>query len=84
MHYRPDHPHADKRGRVMEHRLVMEEHLGRYLEPREVVHHMNHQRDDNRIENLMLLPNQAAHGQVHYPKGAPLADGNAVRWGKRT
>jgi AraC-like DNA-binding protein len=80
--YVPDHPHADKRGRVAEHRLVMETQLGRYLRPEEVVHHMNHDRSDNRVENLMLLPNQAAHMRQHVPKGKPLADGNAVRWRK--
>jgi hypothetical protein len=60
----------------------METQLGRYLRPEEVVHHMNHDRSDNRVENLMLLPNQAAHMRQHVPKGKPLADGNAVRWRK--
>lgn len=81
--YRPDHPDADKRGRIMEHRLVMEEKIGRRLRPEEVVHHMNHVRDDNRPENLMLLPDQAAHGREHYPKGNAIADGNSARWRKR-
>lgn len=53
--YVPDHPNCTSEGYVMKHILVMERSIGRYLLPGEVVHHENHVRDDNRIENLRLM-----------------------------
>ena len=53
--YTPGHPYATKDGYVMEHILVMESYLGRFISRDEVVHHINHIRDDNRIENLQLM-----------------------------
>lgn len=63
--YAPNHPHATQDGYVMEHRLVVERTLGRFLRPEEVVHHRNHDPGDNRLENLELMPSQTAHRERH-------------------
>lgn len=55
--YTPDHPYSTKAGYVMEHRLVMEEKIGRYLEQYEVVHHVDGNKSNNDIGNLELKTN---------------------------
>lgn len=68
----PDHPYpADAyHGSIkyiLEHRLVMEQHLGRYLEPTEVVHHIDGNPRNNDISNLRLYASQAEHMKNEHP-----------------
>lgn len=67
MRYCFGHPRSYK-NRVYEHILVMEKKIGRYLKPKEVVHHINKIRDDNREENLMLFDNNSNHLKYHRDK----------------
>lgn len=59
------HPMADRSGYVLEHRMVMSNHLGRPLGTDEHVHHINHDPGDNRIENLRVFQGNGAHRRCH-------------------
>lgn len=61
----PNHPFVNKMRYVMTHRLIMEKHLGRYLDPKEVVHHIDGNKLNNDISNLELLTSQNHHCQIH-------------------
>lgn len=65
--FRPEHPNAHKKGYVMEHRLVMEGVIGRYLQKNEEVHHKNGIKDDNRPENLEMVLYNSHKGEMQCP-----------------
>jgi predicted nucleic acid-binding Zn ribbon protein len=64
--YKPDYPGSDKTGYIPEQRYVMEQHLGRLLTKKEVVHHLNGDRHDNRIENLHLCQSTSDHHKIFH------------------
>lgn len=55
------HPHARQIGVILEHRLVMEKALERYLLPTEVVDHIDGLTIHNAPENLRLFASNAEH-----------------------
>jgi hypothetical protein len=66
--YVPNHPAANNRGYVLRYRYVMEQHLGRVLNPDENVHHKNGDCRDDRLENLEVI-SRSAHMTIHWENG---------------
>lgn len=71
------HPRANRDGYVPEHVLVMEKTLGFFLQPGNVVHHIDGNTGNNAIGNLLLCETQADHLFIHQRQRALSACGNA-------
>ena len=74
MRYAPDHPWPRKGGHVREHVRLMELHLGRRIVKGEHVHHINHDKLDNRFENLRLM-SASEHSSYHRMNEEPRQGG---------
>jgi len=70
--YCPNHPNAH-RNKIAEHRLIMEQKIGRILTSDEMVHHINGNKLDNRVENLELMT-RSSHASLHHPKGEKIGE----------
>lgn len=63
--YSPGHPYPNINPcYVFRYRLVVEEAVGRYLLPKEIVHHKNRITDDDRLDNLEVT-DRVEHGRIH-------------------
>ena len=62
-------PLCNKNGYNLEHRLIIQKNIGRNLTDDEVIHHINGDKKDNRIENLLIL-SKSEHSVLHNPKGS--------------
>ncbi len=62
---RPNHTFAHQKGYVPEHRFIIEKYIGRYLLITEIVHHVNENKIDNNLKNLMVFISKSAHVRFH-------------------
>lgn len=67
--YLPEHPTSRKSppdyGYITEHRFVMEKFLGRDIKKGEIIHHIDGDKSNNKIENLLLCIDNKEHNRVH-------------------
>lgn len=73
--YSPYHPNAMKNGYVAQHRIVMEQMIGRYLKANEVVHHRDGNPKNNLRDNLQLFT-ESEHNRFHR------MNGNIDKWAR--
>jgi len=55
---------SEEKREVLEHRYIMEKHIGRKLLRTEIIHHINENPLDNRIENLKIV-SRGEHTVIH-------------------
>jgi len=75
----PEHPYSTQDRYVPKHRLVVESVLGKFLNPKNVVHHINEDMSDNKKNNLLVCEDTAYHNFMHRRLRALKLCGNS-RW----
>lgn len=65
----PNHPNATKNGYVLEHRIVMENKIGRLLTDDEIVHHKDENKKNNNPDNLEIKTNEEHSREHGYERG---------------
>lgn len=70
--YKPDHPRANKNGRVLEHIVVWEQHNNKSVPKGYIIHHINENKSDNRIGNLQLMT--AKEHRIYHNKKRVLSE----------
>lgn len=76
MQYAPDHPKADKNGYVLQHILIAEKALGKYLPEKVIVHHFDIDPENNANTNLVICEDQAYHLLLHVRQRVLAAGGD--------
>lgn len=64
--FKSDHPFSTPNGYIKEHRYIIEQKLKRFLTKKEVVHHINGIKTDNRPENLKIFGNHSRHMKYYH------------------
>ncbi|MES0334814.1 MAG: HNH endonuclease [Candidatus Magnetobacterium sp. LHC-1] len=61
------HPNARSGNYVLEHILVMEKNIGRFIDTKngECIHHLDGDKTNNKIDNLILCKNSSTHILIH-------------------
>jgi hypothetical protein len=62
--HKPDHPNARSTGQIKRCRFIMSEILGRPLLKTELVHHIDGDKSNDNIENLVVI-SRVEHGRTH-------------------
>ena len=63
--YMPGHINSDVNGLIYEHQLMAEKKMGRPLNEEEVVHHIDENKTNNSLNNLLVFASNADHAAFH-------------------
>ena len=77
--YLPDHPMASSKGTVRLHRLQAEKIVNRYLKQEEVVHHIDENKLNNELDNLMIFATRGDHTAFHNGYNKLICENNVYR-----